>query len=61
MADGPAAEQERFAAGRAVLLTELGMATDEERTAKAEPLLLLSDQIFALADEIVAAHPGIAA
>jgi hypothetical protein len=59
MVDGSAAEQRRFAAGRADLLQELGMATDAQRSAKAERTRRLAEQVFALADEIAANHPGI--
>lgn len=59
LVDGAEAEKPRFAERRARLLQELGMETAEARDAAFARATRVYDEIFALAEEIVAAHPGI--
>jgi hypothetical protein len=61
LVDGPDGEKSRFAERRARLLGELGMETAEGRDAGFERAGRLYGAIFALADDIVANHPGIVA
>ncbi|MDQ3693973.1 MAG: hypothetical protein M3464_10130 [Chloroflexota bacterium] len=48
-----------LAARQAELLRALGLDTTEARAAAIERAIRLYDRIFALADEIVANHPGV--
>jgi hypothetical protein len=59
VADAVEAEKRRFAARQAGFLEALGMATAEARGARFAHAERLYQRFFALADEIVAAHPGI--
>ena len=59
LADGPDPVKPGFAARRADLLRALGLDTAEARAAAIERATRLYDQIFALADEIVANNPGV--
>ena len=59
LADGPEAEKPRFADRQVGLLKELGLDTAAARAARFEQANRLYDQIFALAHEIVANHPGV--
>jgi hypothetical protein len=57
--DGPAPERARFAARQDRLLEELGLDTAEARAVRFEQMERLYERVFALAEEIVARHPGI--
>ncbi len=59
LVDGPQAERSSFEDRRARLLRELGFDSADARVAKLEQAHKLYDRVFALAAEIVAAHPGI--
>lgn len=61
LADGPEAERPAFAARHAAFLAALGMDTAEAIDTKYAAANHVHDQIFALADDIIAAHPAIAA
>lgn len=59
LADGPETEKPRFAARQAGFLDALGMATVEARAERLAHAQRLYPRFFALAEEIVATHPGI--
>lgn len=59
LVDGPEAERAQSDERRAGLLREIGMETAEARATKFDQAIDLYDRFFALAEEIVAIHPGI--
>jgi hypothetical protein len=59
LADGPEAAKPLLAARRDALLRDLKLAPDAARDAAAARLRLAYAEIFALADEIAAANPGV--
>lgn len=59
LAGGTEDDKARFAARQAGLLSELGLDTTAARDAAYERARLVYDRVFALADQIVANHPGI--
>jgi hypothetical protein len=56
---GTAEVRPTFAARRAALLRELGFDDERARAAKRGQMTRLGERVFALAEEIVAAHPAI--
>jgi hypothetical protein len=59
LAHGPEAARSAIMARRTGLLRALGMETVEARAAATERAKQIYERIFALADGIVAQHPGI--
>lgn len=57
--DAPAGEKARFQAGFDRLLNDMGLSTPEDRTARAEPARAVAEEVFQVADEIVAQNPEI--
>jgi hypothetical protein len=56
---GPEEVRPEFVARRAALLRELGFAHEAARAAKRARMCELGERVFALTEEIVAAHPAI--
>lgn len=56
---GPEAERPAVAARQMALLRALGLETDAERDAAVERVQQIAGRIFALAEEVIARHPGI--
>jgi hypothetical protein len=59
LVDGPEAEKPKFAAYQTGFLSALGMEAAATRAARYEQADRLFDRIFAVAEEIVARHPGV--
>ena len=59
LTDGPAAARPVFAARQTALLRVLGLDTAEARASAAARATRTYDRIFVLAEEIIAAHPGV--
>jgi hypothetical protein len=59
MVDGPDGEKPVFAARSTRLLREMGMETEEARSARMEQANLLYDVCFTLASDIIATYPDI--